>query len=115
MATDAFYPNNGIYPPQQHADLVCVAMRHSKSHDESRAETKRLLGADAEPRHPSNNATDGAENTLSLAMSHAFACMCGIDIKRFFTRHQAGFKLLLLWGLKAKMSKERMSQTVPNS
>ena len=58
MATVTYYPNNGMHPPQQYADLVCVAMRHSKSHDESVAETKRLLGADVEPRHPSNNATE---------------------------------------------------------
>ena len=58
MATDTYYPNNGIYPPQTYADLVYVAMRYSKTHAESVAETKRLLGADAEPRHPSNNAAE---------------------------------------------------------
>ena len=58
MATDTYYPNNGIHPPQTCADLVHVAMRCSKSHDESVAETKRLLGADVEPRHLSNNATE---------------------------------------------------------
>ena len=58
MATDTFYPNNGIYPPQQYADLVHAAMKCTKSHDEAVAETKRLLGDDVEPRHPSNNATE---------------------------------------------------------
>ena len=58
MATATYYPNNGICPPQQHADLVCVAFKYTKSHDEAVAETKRLLGADVEPRHPSNNATE---------------------------------------------------------
>ena len=65
MATDTCYPNNGIYPPQQYADLVYVAMRYSKSHDESVAETKRLLGADVEPRNPSNNATEILQYIMS--------------------------------------------------
>ena len=40
-------------------------MKHTKSHDESVAETKRLLGADAEPRHPSNNAAEILQHIMS--------------------------------------------------
>ena len=65
MATDTYYPNNGIYPPQTYADLVYVAMRYSKSHGESVAETKRLLGADVEPRNPSTNATEILQYIMS--------------------------------------------------
>ena len=65
MATDTYCPNNGIYPPQTYADLVYVAMRYSKSHDESVAETKRLLGDDIEPRHPSNNAAEILQYIMS--------------------------------------------------
>ena len=41
MATVTYYPNNGICPPQQHVDLVYVAFKYTKSHDEAAAETNQ--------------------------------------------------------------------------
>ena len=58
MATDAFYPNNGIYPPQQCTDMVCVALSCTMTG------TLAVAGDDVEPRAPSDNATENLQRIM---------------------------------------------------